>query len=119
MGDLVVPRTWMRLGWMRLRCPTSARHRCCRAQSLVAQPAFSADPGESELVAIVVIQLRDADLQHEAANGDVLMQRARIGGRSESFSRSSAVAQASVRVGQDAQVLLGRLFRHQNSRKTD
>ncbi len=28
---------------------------------------FSAEPGEPELVAIIVIQLRDADLQHGAA----------------------------------------------------
>ena len=37
------------------------------APKLGRAAALSADPGEAELVAIVVIQLRDADLQHEAA----------------------------------------------------
>src|SRR6267378_4856744 len=44
--------------------------------------------------------------------GDVLMQRARIGVGRE-FLTQLAVAQHLCELGQDAQVLLGRLFRHQ------
>src|SRR5258707_875144 len=107
-----LPRTWMRLGWMRLRCPTSAATPVLSRQSLVAPPAFppiQANPSLSRLssysCATLICNMR-------LPGGDVLMQRARIGVGRE-FLTQLAVAQHLCELGQDAQVLLGRLFRHQ------
>src|SRR6267378_679058 len=102
----------MRLGWMRLRCPTSAATPVLSRQSLVAPPAFppiQANPSLSRLssysCATLICNMR-------LPGGDVLMQRARIGVGRE-FLAQLAVAQHLCELGQDAQVLLGRLFRHQ------
>src|SRR5260221_2872895 len=107
-----LPRTWMRLGWMRLRWPTSAATPLLSRQSLVAPPAFppiQANPSLSRLssysCATLICNMR-------LPGGDVLMQRARIGVGRE-FLAQLAVAQHLCELGQDAQVLLGRLFRHQ------
>src|SRR5438552_13478071 len=107
-----LPRTWMRLGWMRLRCPTSAATPGRSRQSLVGRPAFppiQASPSLSRLssysCATLICNMR-------LPGSDVLMQGARIGGGRE-FVAQLAVAQHLCELGQDAQVLLGRLLRHQ------
>src|SRR5213078_4285857 len=102
----------MRFGWMRLRCPTSVATPVLSRQSLVAPPAFppiQANPSLSRLssysCATLICNMR-------LPGGDVLMKRARVGiGRK--FLAQLAVAQHLCELGQDAQVLLGRLFRHQ------
>src|SRR5467141_328418 len=107
-----LPRTWMRLGWMRLRWPTSAATPALSRRSQVAPPAFppiQASPSFSRLssysCATLICNMR-------LPGGDVLMKRARIGIGRE-FLAQVAVAQHLCELGQDAQVLLGRLFRHQ------
>src|SRR5712691_8137637 len=102
----------MRLGWIRLRWPTSAATPVLSRQSLVAPPAFppiQANPSLSRLssysCATLICNMR-------LPGGDVLMKRARVGiGRK--FLAQLAVAKHLCKLGQDAQVLLGRLFRHQ------
>src|SRR5713101_2145796 len=107
-----LPRTWMRLGWMRLRWPTSAATPVLSRQSLVAPPVFppiQANPSLSRLssysCATLICNMR-------LPGGDVLMKRPRVGIGGESLAQL-AVAQHLCELGQDAQVLLGRLFRHQ------
>src|SRR5258708_8323516 len=107
-----LPRTWMRLGWMRLRWPTSAATPALSRRSQVAPPAFppiQASPSFSRLssysCATLICNMR-------LPGGDVLMKRARIGVGREVLAQL-AVAQHLCELGQDAQVLLGRLFRHQ------
>src|SRR6266849_4310184 len=102
----------MRLGWMRLRCPTSAATPVLSRQSLVAPPAFppiQANPSLSRLssysCATLICNMR-------LPGGDVLMKRARIG-VCRKFLAQLAVAQHLCELGQYAQMLLGRLFRHQ------
>src|SRR5258707_2329319 len=102
----------MRLGWMRLRWPTSAATPALSRRNRVAPPAFppiQASPSFSRLssysCATLICNMR-------LPGGDVLMQRARIGVGRE-FLAQLAVAQHLCELGQDAQVLLGRLFRHQ------
>src|SRR5213593_1276270 len=102
----------MRLGWMRLRWPTSAATPVLSRQSLIAPPAFppiQANPSLSQLssysCATLICNMR-------LPGGDVLMKRARVGiGRK--FLAQVTVAQHLRELGQDTQVLLGRLFRHQ------
>src|SRR5258708_2164385 len=107
-----LPRTWMRLGWMRLRWPTSAATPVLSRQSRVAPPAFppiQASPSFSRLssysCATLICNMR-------LPGRDVLMKRARIGVGRE-FLGEVGVAEPLWELGQDAQVLLGRLFRHQ------
>src|SRR6266446_1775908 len=107
-----LPRTWMRLGWMRLRWPTRAATAALSRRSQVAPPPFppiQASPSFSRLssysCATLICNMR-------LPRGDVLMERARIGVGRE-FLAQLAVAQHLCELGQDAQVLLGRLFRHQ------
>src|SRR5882762_7178560 len=102
----------MRLGWMRLRWPTSAATPALSRRSQVAPPSFTpiqASPSFSRLssysCATLICNMR-------LPGGDVLVKRARIGvGRK--FLAQLTVAQHLCKLGQDAQVLLGRLFRHQ------
>src|SRR5207302_7468176 len=107
-----LPRTWMRLGWMRLRWPTSAATPVLSRQSLVAPPVFppiQANPSLSRLssysCATLICNMR-------LPGGDVLMKRARIG-VCRKFLAQLTVAQHLCELGQYAQMLLGRLFRHQ------
>src|SRR2546425_324371 len=107
-----VPRAWMRVGWMRLRWATSAATPVLSRQSLVAPPVFppiQANPSLSRLssysCATLICNMR-------LPGGDVLMKRARIG-VCRKFLAQLTVAQHLCELGQYAQVLLGRLFRHQ------
>src|SRR6266446_7641580 len=107
-----LPRTWIRLGWMRLRWPTSAATPVLSRQSLVAPPAFppiQANPSLSRLssysCATLICNMR-------LPGGDVLMKRPRVGIGGKSLAQLT-VAQHLCELGQDTQVLLGRLFRHQ------
>src|SRR6195256_2247188 len=102
----------MRLGWMRLRWPTSAAAPVLSRQSLVAPPVFppiQANPSLSRLssysCATLICNMR-------LPGGDVLMKRARIGVGRE-FLTQVAVAQHLCELGQDAQVVLGCLLRDQ------
>src|SRR6267154_1257564 len=107
-----LPRTWMRLGWMRLRWPMRVATPALSRRSQVAPPAFppiQAIPSFSRLssysCATLICNMR-------LPRGDVLMERARIGVGGE-FLAQLAVAQHLCELGQDAQVLLGRLLGHQ------
>src|SRR5260221_134928 len=107
-----LPRTWMRLGWMRLRWPMRVATPALSRRSQVAPPAFppiQASPSFSRLssysCATLICNMR-------LPRGDVLMERARIGVGGELLAQL-AVAQHLCELGQDAQVLLGRLLRHQ------
>src|SRR5258705_8999538 len=102
----------MGLGWMRLRWPPSAATPALSRRSQAAPPAFppiQASPSFSRLssysCATLICNMR-------LPRGDVLMERARIGAGRE-FLAQLAVAQHLCELGQDAQVLLGRLLRHQ------
>src|SRR5436190_17598968 len=107
-----LPRTWMRLGWMRLRCPTSAATPVLSRQSLVAPPAFPPIQASPSLSRLSSYSCATLNCNMRLPGGDVLMQSARIGGGRE-FLAQLAVAQHLCELGQDAQVLLGRLFWHQ------
>src|SRR6267142_2532236 len=107
-----LPRTWMRLGWMRLRCPTSAATPVLSRQSLVAPPAFPPIQANASLSRLSSYSCATLICNMRLPGGDVLMKRARIGvGRK--LLAQLPVAQHLCELGQDAQVLLGRLFRHQ------
>ena len=67
MGDLVVAEDLDAVGVDEVEVPYERRDTGAVAPKLGCAAGLSADPGEPELVAIVVIQLRDADLQHAAA----------------------------------------------------
>src|SRR5438270_592730 len=67
MGDLVVAEDLDAAGVDEVEVPYERRDTGAVAPKLGCAAGLSADPGEPELVAIVVIQLRDADLQHAAA----------------------------------------------------
>src|SRR6266851_696717 len=90
----------MRLGWMRLRWPTSAATPVLSRQSRVAPPAFppiQASPSFSRLssysCATLICNMR-------LPGRDVLMKRARIGVGRE-FLAQLAVAQHLCELGQD------------------
>ena len=67
VGDLVVAEDLDAVGMDEIEVPYERRDAGTVAPKFGRAAGLSADPGEPELVAIVVIQLRDADLQHEAA----------------------------------------------------
>src|SRR6266496_4352209 len=87
-----LPRTWTRLGWMRLRWPTSA-----------ANPSLSRLSSYSCATLICNMGL---------PGGDVLMERARVGVGRE-LAAQLAVAQHLRELRQDSKVLFGRLLGHQ------
>src|SRR5438094_6243942 len=106
-----LPRTWMRLGWMRLRCPTSAATPVLSRQSLVAPPALppiQASPSLSRLssysCATLICNMR-------LPGGDVLMEQARIGIGGEPLAQFP-VAEHLCELRQDLQVLLGSMLGH-------
>src|SRR5262245_3284035 len=107
-----LPRTWMRLGWMRLRWPTSAATSELSRRSdaaLPALPPIQASPSLSRLssysCATLICNMR-------LPGGDVLMHRARVG-ISRELRAEFAVAQHLRKLGEHAQVLLGRLLGHE------
>src|SRR5437879_90911 len=102
----------MRLGWMRLRWPTSAATPVLSRQSLVAPPVFPPVQANPSLSRVSSYSCATLICNMRLPGADVLMKRARIGvGRK--FLAQLTVAQHLCELGQDAQVLLGRLFRHQ------
>src|SRR6202795_4483898 len=105
----------MRLGWMRLRWPTSAATPVLSRQSLVAPPDFppiQASPSLSRLssysCATLICNMR-------LPGGDVLVERACVGVCRELVAQL-AVAQHLGELGQDAQMLLVRLFGHEQQK---
>src|SRR5215467_6734561 len=102
----------MRLGWMRLRCPTSAATSVLSRRSGVAPPALppiQASPSFSLLssysCATLICNMR-------LPGGDVLVDRARVRIAREFFAEI-AVAEHLRKLREHAQVLLGRLLGHQ------
>ncbi len=67
VSDLVIAEDLDPVGMDEIEVAYQRRDAGTVAPKLGRAAGLSADPGEPELVAIVVIQLRDADLQHEAA----------------------------------------------------
>src|SRR5258708_33784417 len=102
----------MRLGWMRLRWPTSAATPVLSRQSRVAPPAFPPIQASPRFSRVSSYSWATLICKMRLPGRDVLMKRARIGVGRE-FLAQLAVAQHLCELGQDAQVLLGRLFRHQ------
>src|SRR5256885_10146194 len=100
------------MGWgrMRLRWPTSAAARVLSRQSVVAPPVFPPIQANPSLSRLSSYSCATLICNMGLPGGDVLMKRARIGGGRE-FLAQLAVAQHLCELGQDAQVLLGRLFR--------
>src|ERR1044072_9679371 len=101
----------MRLGWMRLRGPTSAATPVLSRQSLVAQPAFPPIQASPSLSRLSSYSCATLICNMGLPGCDVLMQSARIGGGRE-FLAQLAVAQHLCELGQDAEGPLGRLLRH-------
>src|SRR5689334_22231299 len=102
----------MRLGWMRLRCPTSAATSVLSRRSGVARPALppiQASPSFSLLssysCATLICNMR-------LPSGDVLVDGARVRIARELFSEI-AVAQHLGKLGEHAEVLLGCLLGHE------
>src|SRR6266496_2310163 len=107
-----LPRTWMRLGWMRLRCPTSAATPVLSRQSLVAPPAFPPSQANPSLSRLSSYSCATLICNMGLPGGDVLMERARVGVGRE-LAAQLAVAQHLRELRQDSKVLFGRLLGHQ------
>src|SRR5262252_5907076 len=105
----------MRLGWMRLRCPTSAATSVLSRRSgvvLPALPPIQASPSFSRLssysCATLICNMR-------LPGGDVLVNRACVGIARE-LRAEIAVAQHLRELGEHAQVLLRRLLRYEEQK---
>src|SRR5882762_7680900 len=99
----------MRLGWMRLRCPTSAATPVLSRQSLVAPPAFPPIQANPSLLRLSSYSCATLICNMRLPCGDVLMKRTGVGIGGE-FVAQLPVAQHLRQLGQDAKVLFGRLF---------
>src|SRR5258706_11544247 len=102
----------VRLGSMRLGWPTVAAAPVLSRRSQVAPPAFPPIQASPSLSWLSSYSCATLICNMRLPGRDVLMKRARIGVGRE-FLAQLAVAQHLSEFGQDAQVLLGRLFRHQ------
>src|SRR5712691_3701739 len=107
-----LPRTWTRLGWMRLRWPTSAAASVLSRRSRVAPPAFPPSQASPSLSRLSSYSCATLICNMGLPGGDVLMERARIGvGRQ--LSAQFAVAQHLRELREDLKVLFGRLLGNQ------
>src|SRR5437899_11132498 len=102
----------MRLGWMRLRWPTSAATPVLSRQSLVAPPVFPPIQANPSLSRLSSYSCATLICNMSLPGVEAIMKRARIG-VCRKFLAQLTAAQHLCELGQYAQVLLGRLFRHQ------
>src|SRR6266700_732159 len=107
-----LPRTWTRLGWMRLRWPTSAAASVLSRRSRVAPPAFPPSQASPSLSRLSSYSCATLICNMGLPGGDVLMERARVGVGRE-LAAQLAVAQHLRELRQDSKVLFGRLLGHQ------
>src|SRR6266853_1207214 len=107
-----LPRTWTRLGWMRLRWPTSAAASVLSRRSRVALPAFPPSQASPSLSRLSSYSCATLICNMGLPGGDVLMERARVGVGRE-LAAQLAVAQHLRELRQDSKVLFGRLLGHQ------
>src|SRR6266700_772897 len=107
-----LPRTWTRLGWMRLRWPTSAAASVLSRRSRVAPPAFPPSQANPSLSRLSSYSCATLICNMGLPGGDVLMERARVGVGRE-LAAQLAVAQHLRELRQDSKVLFGRLLGHQ------
>src|SRR5712691_11629479 len=102
----------MRLGWMRLRWPTSAAPPALSRHRRVAPPAFAPIQASPSLSRLSSYSCATLICNMGLPSGDVLMKRTRVAvGRK--FVAQLAVAQHLRQFGQDPEVLFGRLLGHQ------
>src|SRR6266700_2877721 len=107
-----LPRTWTRLGWMRLRWPTSAAASVLSRRSRVAPPAFPPSQASPSLSRLSSYSCATLICNMGLPGGDVLMERARVGVGRE-LAAQLAVAQHLRELRQDSKVLFGRLLGQQ------
>src|SRR5262252_6016089 len=102
----------MRLGWMRLRCPTSAAPSELSRRSAVAPPALPPIQASPSFARLSSYSCATLICNMRLPGGDVLVNRARVGIARE-LRAEIAVAQHLRELGEHSQVLLRRLLRYQ------
>src|SRR5678816_4115175 len=103
--------TWMLLGWVRLRWPISAAAAAASRRTAVppSRPAIQASDSDSRLSSCSRATLT---CSIRLPCGDQLVEVGGIGRAQHRFAQR-AVAEHLCQLGEDLQVLLGRLLRHQ------
>src|SRR4051794_14238323 len=103
--------TWIEFGWVRLRWPISAAAANASRRTVVppSRPATQASESASRVSSCSRATLT---CSIRLPSGDELVQRRRIGGVRHGFAQR-LVAEHLRELGEDLQVLLGGLLRHQ------
>src|SRR5678816_2125208 len=103
--------TWMLLGWVRLRWPISAAAAAASLRTAVplSRPAIQASESASRLSSCSRATLTCGI---RLPCGDQLVEMGGVGGGEHRLAEA-AIAEHLRQLGEDLQVLLGRLLRHQ------
>src|ERR671936_2087484 len=103
--------TWIELGWVRLRWPISEAAATASRRTAVppSRPATQASESASRLSSCSRATLT---CSIRLPSGDELIERRRVGGGAHGLAQR-AIAEHLRELGKDLQVLLRRLFRHE------